>query len=136
MFKLFSAITGGIGKLWPQIAIVGALLAALGTTGWLLKNAWQSNGELSAQLEQWQAANAAWNAWGNQREAEWESAQLRLQKREADYQRIEGERNDYQQKLRAILSDSPADNCGLRPDIWMLIQDSAAGNPAGSLPGD
>lgn len=136
MLNIWTAITGGIGKLWPQIAIVGALLAALGTTGWLLKNAWQSNGELSAQLEQWQAANAAWSASWQQRETEWQAAQTRLQQREADYQRIEGERNEYQQKLRAILGDSPADNCGLRPDIWMLIKDSAAGNPAGSLPGD
>ena len=134
MLKFFSAIKGA-GLLWPLLAIFISMSVALAGTGWLLKNAWQKNGQLSGEITQWHAANDAWSKSWQVREAEFDAAQARMQQREADFQRIEGERNAYQEKLRAILRDSPDDNCGLRPDIWLLIKDSAAGNAAGSLSG-
>lgn len=109
------------------------LIAALAGSGWLLLRAHQKIGTLSASVEQWQAANKHWAEAWRQREAEIKAAQQRMSEREQQYQIIEGQRNEYQKKLNTLLHDSPAADCGVRPDLWLLIRESAR-DATGSLP--
>ena len=124
----------GLNKV--VVISAAALLASLVGTGYLLKQSYAENGKLENQIAQWQSANEAWSLAWQKREAEYLAATARMKIREADYQRIEGELNDYQEKLRNLLASGPNNDCGVRPSVWMLIKDSAAGNAAGSLPGD
>lgn len=133
---MISAIFKFIGLNKAVVVAAGLLLASLAGTGYLLKQSYAENGQLKTDLKYTKASNVAWQKRFVDQKQEYTQAINRLTKREADYQRIEGELNDYQEKLRTILADSNRDDCGVRPSIWMLIKDSAAGNPARSLPGD
>lgn len=124
MLKLFSVVKGA-GLLWPLLAIFATLTTALAGTGWLLKKSYESNGQLSSQIEQWQAANDAWSASWQAREQQFESAQLRLQQLSRDFQQIKEARNAFEQELQTVLRDRPAADCGVRPDIWLLLEERA-----------
>lgn len=129
MLKIISSIISGKGLLL-------LLVASLAGSGWLLLKANQEIGQQEAENSQLMLINKQWSVKWQARDTEYKSAVARLSVREAAYQKIQGELNDYQEKLRAILADSTGDDCGVRPSVWMLIKDSAAGPATGSLPGD
>lgn len=117
----------GLNKI--RLAVYFMLASLFITGGYLLKESYQRNGEIAEQLQSSKRANLAWlDAWKT-RETEIKAAQARMTKRDADYKEIEGQLNEYKAKLREIIGDSS--DCGVRPDVWMLIEDSAA---SGSLP--
>lgn len=125
MMKLLQFIGGNKIKLAVYFMLAGLFI----TGGYLLKESYQRNGEIAEQLKYSKRANLAWLDSWQQREDEIKKAQARLTRRESDYQSIEGQLNEYQTKLKTLLADSA--DCGVRPDVWMLIKDSAA---TGSLP--
>lgn len=121
-----------INSILKFIGINKWLLIAIGislTSGWLLLNAYQKLGESKAETANLHIANKAWLQFWKDKKMEFDLAQKRLEVREQEYQKIEGQLNEYKAKLREIIGDSS--DCGVRPDVWLLIQDSAA---AGSLP--
>lgn len=123
-------------SLFKSAWLVGGMAVALLAVGLLLKSSYEANGRLSTEVEIWQAALADWQESYAHQQKELEAAQQRLQRRELAYQQIQGKVYDYQNQLRAIVNDSPDDRCGVRPDIWMLIKDSAAGSSPAKMSGD
>ena len=122
---MIGAIFKFIGLNKVMVITGAALLASLAGSGYLLKQSYADNGRLENQVEQLKATNEAWATSWLEREQQHAAAIARLSKRELDYQLIRGEFDDYQEKVAGVLAGTDRIDCGLQPDLWMLIKETA-----------
>ena len=113
------------------------LVAAMSASGWLLIKAHEQIGAAEAETEQWQIANQHWSDFWQAKQLELARAEKRLLDRDKNYKQIQGQLDDYRQRLQALNNDADRDdiNCRVSRDQWLLIKESAAQFTAGKLPG-
>lgn len=127
---MWGLIKKGLGFIPFNKALIVAVLACA-ALGWMLLQQHQKTGELEAQLSQWQQANEHWSQAWQAREAEHLAAQARMDKRDDNYRKIQGDLNDYRKRLQKINAQNDGADCRISNDAWVLIRDSAK-NPIGA----